>query len=124
MGTQELLENEFKQWLSEDDLKILEGKIFDYEQLITAVGKFVHTIPRYAASGIARYGINITKEPDQSVELDNLAHVAYFCHAKCNKIIGEMPRIFQVDNVHSCEGVGLEYYCKMCHTLLGEQLHV
>ncbi len=120
--TYELLKHELEKWLSGNTL--LQDRIFDYEQLRTAVGKFVHTLPKYMANGITRFAINTTGEPDNHVDLAKLVHIAYFCHAKCNKIIGGMPYIFQVDNARSIESGGLEYTCKLCKCLLSKQIQL
>ncbi|MBI4016649.1 MAG: hypothetical protein HY363_03065 [Candidatus Aenigmarchaeota archaeon] len=123
MTSCELIEHELEHWISGD--KLLEDKVFDYEQLRTTVGKFVHTIPTYAANGVARFAINITGEPDNVVDLAKLLHIAYFCHANCNKIVGGMPRIFSVNATHSADGTeGLDYYCKKCCSLLSRQIQL
>ncbi len=95
-----------------DILRRVECRLFDYEQLKAVAGVFVYTIPTYAANGVARYGISTTGQKDPDFD------IAYFCHANCKKIVGGMPRIIQVDSMHSCDVAGLEYYCTSCNSKL------
>ena len=120
MNTSDLLRNELQKWRIDRNI---DGKFLDYETMKTAVGKFVFTIPTYVGSGVARFGISTAEKHDPCIPLDHLIQIAYFCSAKCNKIVGGMPRIFQVDHL-SAGKPGLEYYCTHCKCLLNEPVQL
>lgn len=117
MNTIDLLEKELQKWQID---KNIDCKLFDYGALKAAIGQFVFTIPKYAGNGVVRYGVS-TRLP--ITDLPSVVHIAYFCSAKCNKIVGGMPCIFQVDCFNASKP-GLEYYCRNCNCLLSEPVQL